>query len=118
MCLTSQFYCLPSIKFTQKEERKMKNINISNNQTNNNEDMKYISMLCKEKTDLVLKTEFGIGRYKFNKFNELQGKMVLEFKLLDDNRYKDTESIYKNIGNICYLTIRQYLSVYSYSAQA
>ena len=118
MCLTSHFFHLTILKFTQKEERKMKNININNNEPNNNEDMKYISMLCKEKTDLVLKTEFGIGRYKFNKFNELQGKMVLEFKLLDDNRYKDTESIYKNIGNICYLTIHQYLSVYSYSAQA
>ena len=67
MCLTSQFYSHLSIKFKQKEERKMKNININNNQTNKNEDMKYISMLCKEKTDLVLKTEFGIGRYKFNR---------------------------------------------------
>ena len=73
MCLTSHFFHLTILKFTQKEERKMKNININNNQSNSNEDMKYISMLCKEKTDLVLKTEFGIGRYKFNKFNELQG---------------------------------------------
>ena len=118
MCLISQFYYHFCMKFKQKEDRKMKNININNNQNNSNEDMEYISMLCKEKTDLVLKTEFGIGRYKFTKFNELQGNVVLEFKLLDDNRYKDTASIYKHIGNICYLTIQQYLSVYSYSAQA
>ena len=100
----------------------MKNTNINNkSQINSNskvEDIKYITMLCKEKTDLVLKTEFGIGRYKFVKFNELQGHLVLEFQLLEDNRYKDTSSIYKNIGNVCYLTIHQYLSVYSYLAQA
>ena len=94
----------------------MKDTNI--NTTHNLEDIKYISMLCKEKKDLILKTEFGIGRYKFTKFNELQGKLVLEFQLLDDNRYKDTSSIYKNIGNTCFLTIQQYLSVYSYLAQA
>ena len=46
----------------------MKNININNNKPNNNEDMKYISMLCKEKTDLVLKTEFGTGHYRFVDF--------------------------------------------------
>ena len=55
---------------------------------------------------------------KFNKFNELQGKLVLEFMLLDDNRYKDTYKIHQNIGNVCYLTIQQYLSVHTYLAQS
>ena len=74
----------------------MKNTNININ--SNTEDRKYISLLCQEQKDLILKTEYGVGRYQFTKFNELQGNLVLEFKLLDDNRYKDTSSINKNIG--------------------
>ena len=85
---------------------------------NSIDEIKYITMLCNEKSDLILKTEFGIGRYKFTKFNELQGHLVLEFQLLKDNRFKDTNSINQNIGNTCFLTIHQYLSVYSYLAQA
>ena len=94
----------------------MKNTNINNN--NSFDDIKYISLLCEEKKDLILKTEYGIGRYQFKKFNELQGKLVLEFQLLEDNRYKDTSKINNNIGNKCFLTIQQYLTVYSYLAQA
>ena len=96
------------------------NINKTNENINqqNIDDIKYMTLLCQEKSDLILKTEFGIGRYKFSKFNELQGTLVLEFQLLDDNRYKDTVKIFQNIGNICYLTIQQYLSVYSYLARA
>mgnify|MGYP006130250075 CR=1 FL=1 len=94
----------------------MKNTNININ--SNTEDRKYISLLCQEQKDLILKTEYGVGRYQFTKFNKLQGNLVLEFQLLDDNRYKDTSSINKNIGNKCFLTIQQYLSVYSYVAQA
>ena len=94
----------------------MKNTNINN--TNKTDDIKYILMLCKEQKDLILKTEFGIGRYQFTKFNELHGNTVLEFELLEDNRYKDTSSINKNIGSKCFLTIQKYLSVYSYLAQA
>ena len=96
--------------------------NINKNETinlnENIDDIKYITLLCNEKTDLILKTEFGIGRFKFIKFNELQGHLVLEFQLLNDNKFKDTSSIYSNMGNKCFLTIQQYLSVYSYLAQA
>ena len=73
----------------------MKNTNINNN--NSFDDIKYISLLCQEKKDLILKTEYGIGRYQFKKFNELQGKLVLEFQLLEDNRYKDTSKINNNM---------------------
>ena len=59
----------------------MKNANINNN--NSFDDIKYISLLCEEKKDLILKTEFGIGRYEFVEFKELQGELVLEFKLPD-----------------------------------
>ena len=66
-----------------------------------------------ENPDVIIKTEFGIGKYKFIKFNELQGNLVLEFQLLEDNHFKDTNSINTNIGNTCFLSIHQYLYVYS-----
>ena len=40
------------------------------------ENIKYLMLLCTEKPDLVIKTEFGTGRYRFRKFNELQGNLV------------------------------------------
>ena len=87
--------------------------NIKNDITSYTDDAKYIMMLCKEKPDIVIKTDFGIGKYKFIKFNELQGHLVLEFELLEDNHFKDTKSINSNIGNTCFLSISQYLYVYS-----
>ena len=87
--------------------------NIQNENISYTDDAKYIMMLCKEKPDIVIKTDFGVGKYKFIKFNELQGHLVLEFALLDDNHFKDTKSINSNIGNTCFLSISQYLYVYS-----
>ena len=80
------------------------------------EDTKYLMMLCAENPDIVIRTDFGIGKYKFVKFSELMGDLVLEFKLLDDNRFKDTSKINTNIGNICFLSISQYLYIYNYAA--
>jgi hypothetical protein len=78
-----------------------------------NEDAKYLMMLCNENPDIVIKTDFGIGKYKFVKFNELQGSLVLQFELLEDNKFKDTGNINSNIGNTCFLSISQYLYVYN-----
>ena len=44
------------------------------------EEVKYLTMLCNERSDLVIKTQFGIGHYNFLKFTELKGNLVLEFK--------------------------------------
>ena len=87
--------------------------NIQNKNISYTDDAKYIMMLCKEKPDIVIKTDFGVGKYKFIKFNELQGHLVLEFELLEDNHFKDTKSINSNIGDTCFLSISQYLYVYS-----
>ena len=93
----------------------MKHLNrqINNNSCAEAEDAKYIMMLCHERSDIVIKTEYGIGNYKFIKFNEFQGSLVLEFQLLEDNKFKDTNSIHSNIGNTCFLSVHQYLYVYS-----
>ena len=49
------------------------------------EETKYIELLCNEKADIILKTEFGTGRYKFVEFKELRGNLMLEFRLLKDS---------------------------------
>ena len=85
-----------------------KNIN-----TMNLDDTKCIKMLCSENPNIVLRTEFGIGHYRFVDFKELKGDLVLEFKLLKDSHYRDTENINKHIGGLCLLTIGQFLYVHS-----
>ena len=84
-----------------------------NNIMHEAEDAKYLLLLCKEKPDLIIRTEFGLGKYKFVKFNELKGNLMLEFNLLEDKHFKDTNSINSNIGSTCFLSIHQYLYVYS-----
>ena len=77
------------------------------------ENAKYLMLLCQDKPSIIIKTEYGIGLYKFIKFNELKGDLVLEFNLMEDNHFKDTPSIHKNIGEKCFLSVHQYLYVYS-----
>ena len=60
----------------------MKNINTINNKL---DETKYLKILCEQKSDIVLKTEFGIGRYKFVDFQELRGNLMLEFRLVKDS---------------------------------
>ena len=95
----------------------MKNINKTHNYKDT-EKTKYIKILCDEKSDIVLKTEFGIGRYKFVNFQELKGNLMLEFRLLKDSKYNDTKNIYDHIGSCCFLSIEQYLCSYSYCGNA
>ena len=83
-----------------------------------NEETKYLDILCQEKSDIVIRTEFGTGRYKFVEFKELQGNTMLEFKLLKDNKFNDTKNIYEHIGGCCFLSIEQYLYSYSYTGMA
>lgn len=84
------------------------------NKTINKENSKFLELLCNEKSDIVIKTEFGVGHYIFEEFKELKGSLVLQFKLLDDNKFHDTNNIHNHIGNHCFLTVGQYLYAYSY----
>ena len=93
----------------------MKHINsqINNDPCINTEDTKYLRMLCQESPEIIIKTEFGLGKYKFDQFSELQGNLVLKFNLMNDKNFKDSTSIYTNIGETCFLSISQYLYVYN-----
>ena len=88
------------------------------NKNSSKEETKYLELLCNEKSDIILKTEFGTGRYKFVEFKELRGNLMLEFKLLKDSKYHDTKNIYEHIGGCCFLSIEQYLYSYSYCGNA
>ena len=116
MCVTSQFKQLQIYKIIKnKWEFIMKNINTINNKL---DETKYLKILCDQKSDIILKTEFGIGRYKFVDFQELRGNLMLEFRLVKDSKYHDTKNIYNHIGASCFLSIGQYLCSYSYCGYA
>ena len=46
------------------------------------EETKYIELLCNEKADIILKTEFGTGRYKFVEFKACPKQHILCTKYL------------------------------------
>ena len=77
-----------------------------------------ISEMCKQKPHLILRTQCGIGKYMFMNFCFKNDKIVLEFKLIRDDCYEDSDKILYNIGEVCYLTANQYLYAYEYQAVA
>ena len=81
-------------------------------------DTKCIREMCKQKPHLILKTQCGIGKYIFSNFSYKNNQLVLEFKLVKDSNYQDSDKISYNIGEVCYLTANQYLYAYEYQAIA
>ena len=87
------------------------NSHINQKMVNDTENAKYLMMLCADNPSIIIKTEYGVGLYKFIKFNELRGDLVLEFNLLENNRFKDTGKICDKIGKTCFLSVQQYLYI-------
>ena len=77
-----------------------------------------ITEMCRQKPHLILKTQCGVGKYVFSNFSYRNNKLVLEFRLVKDSDYKDSDKISYNIGEVCYLTANQYLYAYEYQAIA
>ena len=77
-----------------------------------------ITEMCKQKPHLILKTQCGVGKYVFSNITYKGNKLVLEFKLVKDSNYQDSDKISYNIGEVCYLTANQYLYAYEYQAVA
>jgi hypothetical protein len=71
-----------------------------------------INALCEQKPMMVINTQCGTGKYKFKKVGYKDGDLLMEFCLIRDDRFKDTNKIYHNIGNHCYLTVDQFLYAY------
>ena len=85
---------------------------------NYNQDENFINEICSNNPHLVLRTQCGTGKYEFNKISYRKEKLVLEFRLVKDDDYQDTDKISYVIGDLCYLTANQFLFAYNYQAYA
>ena len=74
-----------------------------------------IKELCNQSPFLLINTPCGIGRYKFTKVGyNTTNELILEYKLLDDDGYEDTNIIRHYIGNYYYLSATQVLYASNY----
>ena len=58
----------------------------------------YLYMVCREYPLLVISTESGVGKYHFSSIGFRRNKMLIEFNLMMDNHYRDTQYIQEKIG--------------------
>ena len=78
----------------------------------------YLQEICKTTPKITIGTQCGVGMYEFKSIGYRDNELVLEFKLVMDNKRSDCERIAYNIGNRCVLTAAQYLYAYEYNAFA
>ena len=77
-----------------------------------------INALCEQKPMMVINTQCGTGKYRFKKVGYKDGGLLLEFILIHDSNFKDTDDIYHKIGDYCYLTVDQFLYALKFYASA
>ena len=56
-----------------------------------------INALCEQKPMMVINTQCGTGKYRFKKVGYKDGGLLMEFTLIHDAEFKDTENIYHKI---------------------
>ena len=78
----------------------------------------YLQAICNETPNITIGTQCGVGMYEFKSIGYRDNELVLEFKLIMDNKKSDCERIAYNLGNRCVLTAAQYLYAYEYNAFA
>ena len=78
----------------------------------------YLQEICKATPEITIGTQCGVGKYEFRSIGYRDNELVLEFKLIMDNKKSDCERIAYNLGNRCVLTAAQYLYAYEYNAFA
>ena len=77
----------------------------------------FLSELCYQSPFLVINTGCGIGKYKFNKIGyDDSNSLVLEYTLVKDEKYKDTNFIMHKLGKFYYLSATQVLYAFKYYA--
>ena len=78
-----------------------------------------IKALCNQSPFLLINTPCGVGRYKFNRIGyNNRDEIVLEYKLINDDKYKKTNIIKYNIGEYYYLSATQVLYAFNYIASS
>ena len=78
----------------------------------------FLQEICKETPQITIGTQCGIGMYEFKCIGYRNNELVLEFKLVMDNKRSDCERIAYNLGDRCVLTAAQFLYAYEYKASA
>ena len=78
----------------------------------------YLQEICTATPQITIGTQCGVGMYEFRSIGYRDNELVLEFKLIMDNKKSDCERIAYNLGNRCVLTAAQYLYAYEYNAYA
>ena len=78
----------------------------------------YLQVICKQTPQITIGTQCGVGMYEFKSIGYRDNELVLEFKLVMDNKRSDCDRIAYNLGNRCVLTAAQYLYAYEYNAYA
>ena len=80
--------------------------------------LEYLNEVCIHSPSLLIDTQCGVGRYKFNKIGYENDQLIIEFKLLIDSKSKNEVNILHTIGNKCYLTVDQFLYALKFYASA
>ena len=81
--------------------------------TNNRQSsIDYLYKVCRDHPSLVISTSHGLGKYHFNCIGYKNRQVMLEFNLIIDHDFKDSDIISTEIGNKYYLTINQLLLAY------
>lgn len=79
---------------------------------NNQSSVNYLYKVCKDHPLLVIATPHGMGKYHFNCIGYKNSELLLEFTLVLDNNFKDSDIISAELGSKYYLTINQLLLAY------
>ena len=79
---------------------------------NNQSSVNYLYKVCKDHPLLVISTPHGIGKYHFNCIGYKKSELLLEFTLIIDQEFKDSDTISNELGSKYYLTINQLLLAY------
>ena len=98
----------------------MKNLNLKKQDVIvSNKSKSFFKSLCNDSPFLVINTQCGIGKYKFNKIGyDNDDKMVLEYKLVEDGKYSDSKNILHNLGKFYYLSATQLLYAFKFYANS
>ena len=96
----------------------MKIMNINNNLDNVN-NKSFFNKLCGDTPYLIINTQCGVGKYKFNKIGyDNNNEMILEYVLIADTKYKNSNNILHNLGKYYYLSATQLLYAFKFYANS
>ena len=96
----------------------MKIMNTNNNLDNVN-NKSFFNKLCGDTPYLIINTQCGVGKYKFNKIGyDNNNEMILEYVLIADTKYKNSNNILHNLGKYYYLSATQLLYAFKFYANS